>query len=277
MAVAPEAEAVRGPLAKRLIARGVVKQTHPPVARGETVRASSLASFCARLETIRARARLPLVSAEEPEDEIAFSLGAGIHWALQNRVLPELGILRGEWACLGCAIHVGAYSAMRPELAVARPAACPDCGAEEMVFYEPELVHPDLPLRGHPDGLIHLPELREDLGVLEIKSTASPSEVRAAPYLRHIVQLHGYMELTGLRWGLVLYWSKSSRGLDAWIEHVVDMDLDLAISLREELGALQAALDDPSSPLPDRACLDEAEPLAQSCPCVVPCFKEFRC
>lgn len=253
-----------------------------PLAPGGYLRASGLAELCPREEVLSGLLGIEREGTHGAGDLLTFDHGHGLHWALQNHVLPAVGVLYGTWICLECGARAGRVpegATIRVEdgvppsplarFLVTRPAVC-RCGSEEFHYRELRFVAPEYGTGGHPDGFIMLPS-RDSLGVIEAKSTALPWEVRDAPNFTHVIQLQVYFWFTGLTWGKILYWNKAGTGLDALIEHTIERD-DATIDnvkamLREVWGALEGG------PVPKAVCQSPEAPRAKRCPVAVPCFE----
>jgi len=239
----------------------------------EGVRASGIHALCPRFEVLRARRRLPLLRQDTADARMTFLHGDAIHWAVQNRLLPELEVLVGRWGCLGCGDSVGGPASVcmgdfDPAQLVLRPRQCP-CGSREFGYQEMFLQGDGL--QGHPDGFLRVP-WREDLGIFEAKSVGYRPQIEEAPLYAHVLQVHVYMHLTGLRWGTILYWHKAGKGVDALVEHTVDFDPEIVVALREEVRILREGLD--GGALPARVCGAATDAFAQRCDLVTPCFEE---
>ena len=259
-------------------------RTKPPPDKDTWLRVSSLASLCAREEVICSR------EGTERDDKISgdlgliFEHGHGLHWALQNRILPRTGVLLGRWQCMSCGHttggaekwYVGNFEAVDFEAAQAeRPPQCAECDSvfdiDNCIYVEQTLVDEDYRLGGHPDGFLRLDGF-EGLGVLEAKSISPTGarEVKNCPKLDHVVQAHSYMWLTGLKWAKILYWNKGGYGPNTLIEHTVEYDDEMAEQVKLLLVAIWEGIG--TGFLPDRICGTRTCERAGACPVADECF-----
>lgn len=257
------------------------KRDNPPMTPDGWIRMSSLAGLCAREEVLCARHGVVRQDDVGADLMMIFEHGHGLHWALQNRVLPKTQTLVGRWVCNTCgAAHGGREEWVLPRedegfraAQVLRPERCSYCGAEldsDTSLYQEQLViEPQLRMNGHPDGFL-LPA--DDMGIFEAKSISPRGawEVRNCPKLDHVTQMQGYMWITGCRWGVLLYWDKGATGMAGLIEHRVEYD-------EEHVDAIKALVEDIRSglrggKLPERICGSPDCKRANLCSVVKPCF-----
>lgn len=225
------------------------KEDRAPMSPGTLFRVSSLHDLCARREALRILHNVSDERIIEPDLLLTFALGTGMHLALQNEVLPALGILEGMWRCVECGLVAGEperkHRHTREQIAsrVVRPAQCASeaCTSTEFTFKEYLFEDHELGLSGHPDGLLNLPSISFDPVIFEGKSIADSQtwKIKSTPMQDHVVQVHGYMLLTGLSHGVILYWIKGVHGVKALKEYVVERDERLIEQLKGFLASLR--------------------------------------
>lgn len=252
--------------------------------------------MCAREEVLCSQRNKTRRDVVDPDLMLIFEHGHGLHWDLQNRILPQTKTLVGRWLCGSCgAVHGGqsewetpvevaaeqdVRGAMRTfhDSQILRPATCPKCGSpltsDNSLYQEQWIRHSQLRLAGHPDGFLRVPWHR-GLGIFEAKSIGSKGawEVRNCAKLDHVVQAQCYMWLTGCRWGVILYWDKGTAGLKGLIEHVVEYDEDLVASLRALIADIWNGVE--GGKLPERICHAANCKRAELCSSVEACFQEI--
>ena len=135
--------------------------------------------------------------------------------------------------------------------------------------FEVEFFDHNIRLKGHTDGFLALPGFSK-MGVLEAKSIKPGWTIKNVPKLEHAIQLHEYFLLTGLEWGVILYWIKGENGLDAFVEHFVERDEDTIARIKANVRGIRSGI--MGGPLPDRVCASADCPRAQSCVVSDPCF-----
>lgn len=231
--------------------------------------------MCPREEVLVRRAQITRRSIIDASLLFAFDAGSEYHWALQNKVLGPLGILLGVWRCTACGRLTGEPrpGTFHPEHQQPCPAVCARCHGKDFEYVEQLFRDQEHRVAGHPDGFLRLPG-RADLGILEAKSI-SPNglkDVRKIPQYNHRLQLHVYLWLTGLQWGTVLYWSKGSWGLDAFVEHFVERDETIVTSLKAQARAVWEALQ--ADTLTERICATPTCSRASDCPVAPMCFAQ---
>lgn len=241
---------------------------------GGRLRVSLLADLCPREEVLAAVHKT--VRRQEVSGDLGtiFAHGAGLHWALQNRVLTPTGALIGVWRCVECAKQFGKLEGdvRVSQSMVRRPRKC-DCGCEDFIYREQFFINEEYRIGGHPDGFLVLPGL-PGLGVVEFKSINPKGawEVKQMPNLGHVVQLQTYMWLTGLTWGRILYWDKAGIGLSALIEHMVERDEAAIDAIKATIKSIWDGI--ASGFLPSRLCATSDCPRAAKCPMRKQCFEE---
>ena len=245
----------------------------PPKANG-WFRVSQLASLCAREEVLAAQEKTRRTDEISPDLETIFAHGHGLHYSLQNIVLPKVGVIRGQWVCTDCGAKVGQPRAGQTpvEAAVARPSKCRQCGGRNFLFEEYEFKNEEHLIIGHSDGFLEIDGL-DGLGVLEGKSINPKGawEVRGCPKLDHVVQTNCYMWLTGLQWGKLIYWDKAGFGLGSFIEHHIERDEETIESVLEMIADIRKGIR--SGDLPDRICASESCKRADECEMSRVCFE----
>ena len=213
------------------------------------IRVSGLASVCPREEVLCSRHNVSRPEEISADLMMIFEHGNGLHWDMQNKILPQTKTLLGRWLCGSCGAQHGGEPVWEVPLEwieggwndeyvdrfensqILRPDKCPNClndmSHENSLYMEQWIKVPELRLAGHPDGFLRLPGL-PGLGVLEIKSINSKGawEVRNCAKLDHVVQTQTYMWMTGCRWGKILYWDKGTNGMKGIIEHTVEYNED---------------------------------------------------
>lgn len=256
----------------------------PPLTPTSLIRVSGLAGLCAREEVLCARAHKVRHDVTDADLMLIFEHGNGLHWDLQNRILPATKTLFGRWLCGECgARHGGQDEWTAPlegfdESQILRPVECPKCGkflsSANSLYQEQWIKAPEFRLAGHPDGFLRMRGM-PGLGVLEIKSIGSRGawEVRNCAKLDHVVQAQTYMWMTGCRWGLILYWDKGTTGRKGLIEHIVEYDEDQVEAIQTFVRGIWAGIE--GGKLPDRICDSPNCKRADLCSSVEACFKEI--
>ena len=172
--------------------------------------------------------------------ERIFDNGHGMHLRWQQ-YLAGAKILRGCWTCAFCGIVYGRESLLgilNPIVANGPGWTCP-CGSEEF-GYEEVLVssEPRYNFEGHVDAVVDLrsSEFKQgnesDVFVLDFKSIKDEyfSELRHAKH-EHVIQVHIYMWLLGLKAAVVLYENKDDQNLK---EMFVPRDESVVERIKEE-------------------------------------------
>lgn len=256
------------------------------------VRSSGLGRLCPREEVLSRKHGVARTRIIEPHDQLTFGMGKGAHWAMQNDLLPRAEVLRGIWRCTNCGtvhpelgdvVQVGFNQYLAPDsdtmrlASVPRPAFCRFCAlpddveASPFLFCEWLVRDHVLRLQGHMDGLLQL-DAREDLGVFELKSMGKTSweEIdENVPAIDHLIQLQAYLLLTGLQWGVVLYWAKHL-WKNPLREYFVERDEEMIDKIAVEISDLRHGLI--TGELPDRICATSGCARALACPLSEPCF-----
>lgn len=276
-----------GELIKRKLAE---VRDKPPLTSDSWVRVSSLAYLCAREEALAVRTGVVRKDKISSDLKVIFEHGHALHWCLQNKVLPPLGILHGRWRCLRCSNAWGGkeepwiHGSFTEDEFVSSQSPfvehCPSCGTEmngDTCLYEEQTFHHEgYLLSGHSDGFLLIQGI-DGMGLLEAKSInpKGASELRACPKLDHVIQAHCYMWLTGLRWAKILYWDKAGGGLRSFVEHTVEYD-EATVERVESLLRQVRSSTDVGRDLPSRICESRECPRAKNCEMVDYCFSERR-
>lgn len=251
------------------------EQIRQPLQADDYIRVSSIASLCAREETLRNKLNRPERELLKADLLLTFLHGTALHWGLQNHALPEVGVLYGMWRCLGCGTIHGSVKDNEPVAngAILRPSQCSKCSSNRFEYHEHQFVNHELRVTGHADGFLALSGL-PGLGVLEAKSVGGKSawEIKKSPKYDHVIQAQLYLWLSGLQWTLILYWVKGENGLEALREYVIERD-DEAIEAAKDL-VLEIRNGITSGILPNRICETNDCPRAKACALANPCFKE---
>jgi hypothetical protein len=261
-------------------------RSKPALGPNDWLRVSGLSFLCAREEILCARYDLPRKDEISADLSVIFEHGHSLHWGLQNRILPRMGVLLGMWRCACCGyVHGGREGAWEygtftaQEFAsrqVMRPERCSKCKTplsdENCLFIEQTFTHEGHKLSGHSDGFLKIPGL-DGLGILEAKSInpKGASEMRMCPKLDHVIQAHCYMWLTGLRWAKILYWDKAGGGLRSFVEHTIEYDEGTVEQVEGLLRTIREGLS--SKELPDRICEVRTCVRAKACGAADYCFR----
>jgi len=252
----------------------------PPLTKEDWIRVSGLAMLCAREEVLCSRSGLIRTDNVEADLMMIFEHGHGLHWDLQNRILPLTKTLFGRWLCGECGTrHGGGGEWMTPlkgfeESQILRPATCPNCDAvmtsDNSLFQEQWIKDPEY----RPDGFLRLDGM-PGLGVLEVKSISPRGawEVRGCAKLDHVTQVQCYMWMTGCRWGKVLYWDKGTGGMKGLIEHTIEYDEDHVEAMQNLVRDIWAGIE--GGKLPERICASPDCKRADVCSSDTRCFEEL--
>ena len=137
----------------------------------------------------------------EMHDQLVFDRGKGVHWTLQNHVLPRLGCLVGMWNCKRCGVLYGGPSdwRVRPDSCICCQEAKQNEDDTSFEYVEQQFRDETYRVTGHPDGFLVLPSMPGH-GVLEGKSASDRKfqDVQDVPDFGHVIQLQAYLWLTGL-------------------------------------------------------------------------------
>lgn len=269
---------------RRLISEAIPEERDkPPLTKDDWIRVSGLAMVCGREEVLCAR------DGRSREDNVGadlmmiFEHGNGLHWDLQNRILPLTKTLYGRWLCGSCGTYHGGQDEWSTPLKgfsssqILRPASCPNCQAiltsDNSLYIEQWIKDSKYRLAGHPDGFLRLDGM-PGLGVLEVKSISPRGayEVRNCAKLDHVTQAQCYMWMTGCRWGKILYWDKGTVGMKGLIEHTVEYDEDHVEAMQNLVRDVWAGIE--GGKLPERICGSPDCKRADLCSSVSRCFEE---
>lgn len=240
----------------------------PPLGPDSFLRASEFGSICPREEVIVSRKNLTRKRDRAANDMLQMLQGSGLHWAIQNILLPQVCDFLGVWRCISCGKTYGDGTNV-PHSLRSRPLSC-TCGTQEFLYREIVIKNEDFRISGHPDGFLIL-EGYPGVGIIEIKTIGAGWEVKQCPLMEHVIQIQIYLWLTNLEWGKILYWDKKVQGEDSIIEHHVVRDPDTIEELKEQARSIWTGLD-ASKRLPDRVCANSQAPRAKKCSVTEPCF-----
>jgi len=247
------------------------------------VRISSLSGLCAREEVLCTKHQVTRKETLNGDTLLTFLHGTSLHWGLQNHALPELGVLYGQWKCLGCGFAHGGVEKgfLVSEKVILRPETCSKCGNvskgrgdQAFQYVEAHFVNDEFRLTGHPDGFLVLPG-KPGMGILEAKSIGGRNawEVKQAPHYGHVIQAQAYLWLSGLKWAVIFYWAKGEHGVDKAIaEHFIDYDEETIVNLKAMLTSIPNGIR--SGLLPERVCATDSCTRANKCSVVKKCFAE---
>jgi len=211
---------------------------------------------------------------------LTFAQGTGMHWVMQNEVLPVLGkVLVGKWQCKVCGEVYGGLDTEDGNIPM--PDSCTMCeelgespifdGDFRFEFMEQEFINVEYQFTGHNDGFLRLPEADGD-GVFELKSCSAykAKQIKDVPDMGHVAQAQSYMWLTNTRWALLLYWDKGTfRG--PLTEHFVERDEEAIEEIKSMLRSVWEGIE--TGELPDRICTSVDCNRAEECPVAKPCFE----
>ena len=240
-------------------------------------RASGLAYICPRQEVLSFVHGVKSTRIQESDEIANYDLGSGMHYAMQNIILPAIGVLRGAWKCLLCASVHG----LRPDdsreplykFAIPRPTQCPKCGGKEFLYHE-YFLNNEYGTGGHMDGFLVLPGV-PDTGLFELKSISQNGarKVKDFPQKEHVMQMQTYMWLVGLQWGKILYWVKGVYSLKKnLIEHHVARDEEVIKQVKTMLTSIRRGFETNGEEMPERVCIHRSCSRAQECPVLSKCF-----
>lgn len=268
-----------GKLAETLYRR---EDIEPPLTTDSWLRASGIASVCPREEILRAIHNVDKPVIFEASTLLTFLLGTAMHWALQNVLLPRIGVFYGRWTCLACGKGFGGPEpdddgecrAPGPAAScglILRPDECL-CGSKEFLYRELKFENTQYHIGGHVDGFLQ-ERGREGLGVFEAKSIADRffSDVKDVPMIQHVVQVQTYMWLTGCTWAKILYWNKGGWGVKALREHLVERDEESIQRVKRAIQTIRDGL--VSKKLPKMICTNKLCKRAKGCVVSEQCFE----
>lgn len=266
------------PLTKLLSDRFVSSRVKMPMTSTSIIRASGFSFLCPREEAICTMFDITRSETVDPDGNTIFSLGHGMHWAMQNKILPAVASIYGRWTCLDCSETVGGLVEGKPlqDTLVLRPEECPKCKSpgEDMVYREMYFLNNRFKIGGHPDGFIKIPE-RPDLGVIEVKSISlnKSYEIQSVPDMGHVTQAQIYLWFTKLKWSIILYWIKGVNGLEGLVEHYVERDDEAIANIENTLKETWDGI--LGKQLPERICSTSTCARAKKCSVAKKCFEEL--
>jgi phage FluMu protein Com len=247
-----------------------------PLGPSDYIRSSSLPNICAREEVLASALNIIRDDPVDSDLNLTFAQGTGMHWVMQNKVLPAIGeFLVGQWRCTSCGKLIG--DATAAETRVPWPGTCPHCQTifeiEDggLEYVELDLANTEYRLTGHNDGFLRIPGADGE-GVFELKSASSfrAKAVRDVPDMGHVAQVQAYMWLTHTRWSILLYWDKGTfRG--PLIEHFVERDEDAIGEIKSMLSSIWTGIE--TGELPKRICSSPDCNRAEECPLAETCFE----
>lgn len=243
--------------------------------RDSYFRASGLGYICNREEVLCNLLKVDDRKQKHTVDSmLTFAHGHGLHYAIQNKVLPATDTLIGTWICLECGNIFGKPESGKElgEMLAPQPKYCNKCDGND--FYFKELYFKDDVYRigGHPDGFLKIPGM-DGVGLLEVKSVHrfNAAKAQEAPFEEHIVQAHVYMWLARVTWAKFIYWNKEGAGLSALIEHTIYRDDNLINNIKTVLESIWKGID--TQTLPKRVlCSDQGCSRASRCLVSAECF-----
>lgn len=268
-------KAVVGPSLKKLLSKYLTSTRENPHHTPDSyIRASGFAEMCPREEVLLYRLKRSKSEKISTDLELIFNHGTALHWALQNIILPKTGIILGTWKCLDCNKLYGAQEESRPftDTIVPKPTKC-DCGTNNFLYVEHHFKSSNYGIGGHPDGFGVMPGL-DGVGILEYKSINGNGfwEIKDYPQVGHVIQIHVYFLLTGLKWAKILYWNKEGKGLSAICEHHVERDEEMMDQIKATLVDLKRGM--VTDYMPGKICETNDCPRAKKCNAVKECFAD---
>jgi len=222
------------------------------------------------------------ITRQDPVDSdlnLTFAQGTGMHWVMQNEVLPTLGeYLVGQWLCTSCGKLIG--DSVAPETRVPWPGTCPHCNviyevrAGGLQYVELDLASTEYRLTGHNDGFLRIPGADGE-GVFELKSISAfrAKKIKDVPDMGHVAQAQAYMWLTNTRWAVLLYWDKGAFRKPL-TEHYVERDEDVITEIKAMLMSIWDGIE--TGALPKRICSSPDCNRAEECPLAKPCFEHEK-
>ena len=76
---------------------GRKEEKPPPSLDSFYYRASGLAYVCPRQEVLQAQHKVPTMVRKDCTEIANYDVGTGMHYAMQNLILPKIGVIRGAW------------------------------------------------------------------------------------------------------------------------------------------------------------------------------------
>ena len=245
-----------------------------PLTKDGWLRASSLGEICARQEVLAARTKTKREELIDLDSQLTFDKGHGMHAVMQNSALPRLGVIRGRWRCWHCTkVYGGSDKTFSLEAQIPCPEICTACKNENPKFeyIEQWFENVEYRVNGHPDAFLVLPdEPRMGVGELKSISERKSKDVRDVPDFGHVIQVQTYMWLTGLEWGLILYWIKGAYR-SSLIEHYIERDEDAIDMIKNLARSIWDNLEE--GELPERICSSADCKRAENCWMRNACFE----
>jgi hypothetical protein len=239
------------------------------------MRSSKFPTICPREEVICTRIKKERTWAISTDLKLIFEHGHGLHARLQDHILPEVGMLQGKWICNGCGLLQGGPvpddDSPVESWAIDRPENCEECYATDFRYHEVKFYDEEHRISGHCDGFLNIPPL-PGLGILEGKSIGPGWQIQNVPKMEHVIQVQTYMWLTGLQWGIILYWIKGNPGMSGIVEHFVERDENSIDAVKANLRSIWDGVD--GGPMPGRICPKKDCPRAKKCSVSKECFSE---
>lgn len=219
-------------------------RTQPPLESDSWIRISSLGTVCPREEVLCSIHNKERSDVIDGDSGMNFEHGHAVHWMMQSRVLPNVGVIIGAWRCTFCGTQYGS----RQEGYIPRPDRCHRCGAiagerprydgrpdlnvndNAFVFVEEWIGNFTHRIGGSPDGQMILEYHKDytpaDLTLLEIKSCNDDNfyKYEKAPDFVHVIQSQLYMWLCEYRKAKLVYFNKNEKGTKGLAEHDIEYD-----------------------------------------------------
>lgn len=236
--------------------------------------------MCLREEALCSRLNLTRSNTVSADLEVIFAYGHGLHFAMQNILLPEAKAIYGKWRCEQCPMIYGSEIGTTPGPILRPEEPCTQCGCEEFKYVEYAFNSEEFGITGHMDGVIRVGG-KPGLGIMELKSISPHKKffIDTAPLPEHVNQIQLYMHFSGLRWGTVLYWVKGTQGMEGiGPEYAIHYDPSHVQDVIKNLKALRASIRDPLAVLPDyhKQCPQPGAPRAMRCRVQRECFSDFK-
>lgn len=268
-------------------------RTTLPMEEDDWVRVSSIGSMCPREEILCGQTGVVREEGYDGLVTIVFEMGHGVHWMMQNKVLPLVCTLIGSWRCTYCGETYGS----RGTQLVARPERCIRCGAiaaeaprqngrpvgdvqaDAFLYVEEWVGDSEHRIGGHPDGQYVITDdgiyRDEEPTLIELKSANDRNftMMKKAPDFVHIIQTQVYMWLAGYRKAKIIYINKNGYGPTAMCEHDLEYDAETVERVQAAVKDIRAGLR--GEGLPTRTmCANVSCSRAIRCKVADLCFKE---
>lgn len=213
-------------------------------------------NYCRRIKLVQLAGLVTLYDeVPTPKLQTVFDIGNAVHEIIQG-YFWDIEILRGTFYCSKCEKTWEDKS----------PSHCPTNKAHVRRFLkykEVALGSETLPIKGRADGIL---EIEGELHLVDIKSISNRSQgmsemqfcfedlADSGPKPEHVVQLHFYMWMSGIKRGHLLYYSKNKGEIKTF-----------AIPYNEEI--LKPYLDEISELVEKAEKLKRMEPVELPPPC----------